>query len=653
MGLYTASPVSISRNLANDRLTLKTFQTKLGAVVLALFLCWPLSSVCSTTSIFVDASKGSDSAAGTSAAPLKTIGAAVARANALNKNSAASTIIVNPGVYREAVYVSSFSGQTSAAFTIQAASIGSAIIAGSDVVSNWTSESGNSSIYSSPWQYKFGTCAIPSGWPTNIEAIALRTEMLFVNSEPLTQVMAASQLQPGTFYVDEAHSLIHAYPAAGTNMQTAVVEAAVRPTTLNISGRSNVTLRGLVFRHANSCINRSGANISSSSNILVDQVQALWNSWGGLGVYSSTGVTVQNSIASYNGGVGFVSSHDQNSIYNFNETDYNNWRGAQAAFYDWAMGGTKLFAMHGTTVQNHFSYNNQAQGLWFDTDNKNIVIDNATLVGSTNAALQIERNEGPITVENSHLCSSGTGVNLLTSEKVTIKNNAFYNNSGTNKYQAQIYLAGQAGGIDITDWQTGQVYDLRTTNLVMSANSFQDAGAGQLLFGTYLSGNDWSDFANSLNASSNKWYDSSTPATFKIVNGKLVNLTSWQNTVGTDYTSVWAPSSSSVVSACTAPAPTYTDFHVNVDSQSYTMSAGHAVATVNVHSFGTGSVALRVTGLPTGVTASISQPNLVSGIAKLTLSASASAATQTVPITLWGATSGRVHSVTFQVSVAP
>jgi len=314
--------------------------------------------------------------------------------------------------------------------------------------------------------------------------------MLFVNNVPLTQVLAASQLQPGTFYVDETNSRILAYPSAGINMQTALVEAAVRPTTLNVSGRTNVTVRGLVFRHANSCVNQSGANISKSSNVLIDQVQALWNNWGGLGIYSSTGVTVQNSIASYNGGVGFVTSHDQNSLYNFDESDYNNWRGAQGAFYDWAMGGTKLFAMHGAKVQNHFSYNNQAQGLWFDTDNKNITIDNATLVGSANAALQIERNEGPITLQNSHLCSSGTGVNLLTSEKVTIKNNAFYNNGGTAKYQAQIYLAGQAGGINIPDWQTGQVYNLVTTGLVMSANSFQDAGVGQLLFGTYLGGSE-------------------------------------------------------------------------------------------------------------------------------------------------------------------
>ncbi len=610
-------------------------------------------TVSTASYIYVDATRGSDSGAGTADSPLKTIQAAVTKANASNKRALDSMIIVNPGVYREVVNISNFSGQTGASLTIQAAIPGSAIIAGSDVISNWTSESGNPSIYSSPWQYRFGACAIPSGWPVNIEPIALRTEMLFVNNEQLTQVMAASDLQPGTFYVDEANSLLHAYPPAGTNMQIASIEAAVRANTLNVYGRSNVTVRGLVFRHSNSCINRSSANISASSNVLVDQVQALWNSWGGLGVYSSTGVTVQNSIASHNGGVGFVSNQDQNSLYNFNESDYNNWRGAQAAFYEWAMGGTKLFAMHGATVQNHFSFNNQGEGLWFDTDNKNIVVDNATLVGNTTAALQIERNEGPVTLQNSHLCSSGVGVNLLTSEKVAIKNNTFYNNGGTNKYQAQIYLAGQSGGINITDWQTGQVYDLFTTGLVLSGNSFEDGAPGQNLFGTYVGNSDWTSFAASLNSSNNSWYDSSTPTSFKIVNGKLVNLAGWQNAVGTDFTSDWSPSSSSAIAACALPAPTYIDFQVNVDSGRYTMKAGQAVATVHVNSFGAGAVALSVTGLPQGVKAVIGQPTLVSGVTTVTLSASAGAATQTVPITLWGADNGRVHTVTFQLAVAP
>ena len=65
------------------------------------------------------------------------------------------------------------------------------------------------------------------------------------------------------------------------------------------------------------------------------------------------------------------------------------------------MGGFKLFQTRSTTVQNHYSYNNQAQGLWFDTDNQNITVTNATLVGNATRRSQIERNEGPITVQNS------------------------------------------------------------------------------------------------------------------------------------------------------------------------------------------------------------------------------------------------------------
>jgi hypothetical protein len=436
-------------------------------------------------------------------------------------------------------------------------------------------------------------------------------------------------------------------------MATAVIEAANRPETVSVDGRNNVVLRGLVFRHAATCINRSGANITNSSNVLVDQVQALWNNWGGLAVNSSTDVTVQNSIGSYNGGVGFQGSDDINALYSFNESDYNNWRGAQAAFYDWGMGGTKLWGMRNASVQDHFSYNNQAQGLWFDTDNQDITVNNATLSGNVKPALQIERNEGPIMLENSYLCSSGGGLNILTSEALTVKDNTFYNNGGTNKYQAQIYLAGTSGGQVITNWQTGQSIRLFTTGTVITGNTFEDASTGQNVFGTYLSGSDWTNFVNTLNAGSNKWYDPYATNSFKVVNGKLVNLTGWQTAIGADYTSTWALPSTSPMAACTAPTPSFADFSVDLDNYIYTMTAAKAVATVRVNSFGFSPVALSVAGLPAGVSGSLSQTSLTSGAVTLTLTASKTAVVKTVPITLWASGNNVVHSATFYVKVVP
>jgi|GEM_PF-1061545 len=603
-----------------------------------------------TTSLYVDAQTGSDSNSGSSSSPLKTIQAAVNKANTNNQKSIGTRIIVNAGVYREAVSVDPVSGLTSVPLTIEAATNGTAIIAASDVLAGWSADPQYSGAYVANWTPTQSTCALPSGWPV-VQEIALHTEMLFVNGAAMTQVLAYSDLKPGTFFVNTTDGTVHVWPTAGVDPSTAIIEVASRAKTVSVVSRSNIVLRGLVFEHAASCINASGASVTSSSNVLLDSIQANWNNWGGLAVSSSTKITVQNSIASYNGGVGFQGSKDQATLYTNNETDYNNWRGAQATLYNWASGGAKFFQMRTTSVQGHSSYNNQAQGLWFDTDNQNITINNGTLVGSYNAALQLERNEGPITLENSHLCSSGVGVNVLTTQGLTVNNNVFYNNGATNKLQAQFYLAGSAGGINITNWQTGQVYDLFTTGTVMSGNAFVDALPGQFVFGTYLSGTDWTDFTGSLKSGNNTWYDPTTPNAFRIVNGKNVDLTGWQSATGGDYNSVWASPASSPASACAVPTTTYPDFNVSVDNSAYTMTSGRATATVRVNSFNFGAVNLSVSGLPAGVVASFSSVSLTSGFSILTLTASSTSAAQTVPVTLWAVSGDRVHSATFNLTM--
>jgi hypothetical protein len=602
-----------------------------------------------TTYIYVDASLGSDSNSGAQATPFKTIQVGINKASALNQQGIGVKVIINAGVYREAVTIGNYKS-TGATLTVQAAVAGTAIISGSNIVSGWTPQ--NSTTWQAPFTDTTGFCAVPSGWPATYAPIIRRTEMIFVNGTPLSQVMSYNDLKPGTFFFSDAYQMLHITPPAGTNMATAIVEAAVRPTTLTLVGRTNVVLRGLVFRHAANCLNTSGANIYQSSNVLIDSVQAVWNNWGGIGVYTSNNFTVQNSVASYNGGAGILGDQDKNSLFSFNQTDYNNWRGAQGAFYDWAMGGTKLFQMRTATVQNHFSYNNQAEGLWFDTDNQNVTVNNATLVGNVMAALQIERDEGPITVQNSHFCSSGQGINVLTSPNLIIQNSTFYSNSGTNKYQAEIFIAGQAGGKIINDYITGQTYNLFTTGMVLSGNAFQNAASGQLVFGTYLGGADWTQFAATLNASNNTWYDPTTANSFKIVNGKIVNLAAWQSAVQTDYSSVWQLPATSPSTFCTAPTPSFADFSVNVDNYTYTMSAAKAVANARVNSFGYGTVNLQISGLPSGVTATLSQSSLVSGAVNIIFNAAPTATRQTVPVTLWGISGSRVHTVTFYLNVS-
>jgi hypothetical protein len=601
--------------------------------------------------LYVDAQSGSDMLAGSKAAPLRTLQAAVDQAEASVANNIGTKIVVNPGVYRESLNLGG-SSSTGATFTIQAAVTGSVVLDGSDVLSSWSRQS--SGIYTHVWTPNLGTCGIPAGWPGSIAPIARRTEMLFVNGIPMTQVMAESELRPGTFYVNESSNLMYLDPPSGTNVGSANIEAAVRRNLLNIAGQNHVVVRGMVFRHAASCINTPGVTINNSSNVLIDSVQAEWNNWGGIGVFGSNYVTVQNSVANYNGGVGFMSANDQNVLFRFNQSDYNNWRGAQAGLYDWGMGGTKFMFMRNTTVQNHFSYRNQAQGLWFDTDNKNVTINNATLSENLMAALQIEANEGPVLVENSHVCSSGAGINLLNSEKVTIQNNALYNNSGTGIFDAaEVFVAGIAGGHAINDWLTGQYYKLFTTGTVLTGNTFENGGGGQQVFGTYLKGTDWTQFKNTLRSGSNHWYDPTTPTNFMIANGEEVALGGWRGATGQDYSSTWAKPSTSPAGACWVSAPSYADFAVNLSKPSISMSRGSASVPLFIHSYGYGAVNLQISGLPSGVWASFSRNNLASGTVTIQIRASASAGYKTVPITIWAISGSRVHTITVNLNVTP
>jgi hypothetical protein len=602
-----------------------------------------------TTYLYVNGSTGSDSHSGTSSSPLKTIQAAVNKANTNNQKRIGTKIIVASGVYREPVTINHVWNGSTVPLTIQAASTGGAVIAGSDVLSGWTPVSGHPYTYYHPWTYNFGYCSMPSGWPGNIPGVARRTEMIFVNGVAYTQVMSESQLHPGTFYVDEGTNQILVTVPSWLSIYHAQVEAAVRNSTITVNQRTNVVLRGLVFRHGRTCINQAAANINGSSEVLLDHVQAIWNSWGGLAVNSSNHITVRSSIASHNGGVGFMGFEDLYALFSYNESDFNNWRGAQGALYNWGMGGTKLMKMRDTTVQDHYSYGNQAQGLWFDTDNKNITVNNATVAGSIMSALQLEANEGPILVENSRFCTSLAGVTVLNNEKLTMKYNNFYDNGGFGQYPGEIFIAGRAGGHVIYDWQTGQYYKLYTSGTVLTGNKFQNATSGQNVFGTYLSGTDWSEFADSLQGSGNDWYDPHTAYSFKLPSSHMVNFSGWKSAVGTDYSSYWSSASTS----CSIPSQSYKDFDVNVDRQSYSMSAGHTTATVKVNNYGWGTVSLSVSGLPAHVTASFSQGSIYSGVLHLYLSASQYAANQTVPITIWAISGSRAHSVTVNVHIVP
>ena len=652
--------LSVHRSIA--RHTSLLLQVLLFIFFLASVFSWSQANVnesLETASIYVDAVHGNDSNSGTKTAPLKTIGASVSMAMANNDSSVGTKVIINPGTYRESVVIGGTKKSTSKPITFQAATNGTAFVSGADVLSGWSAYKGSSTIYQASWPYNFPVCPAQVPPAPAQQQIVLEPEMLIVNGKPLTQVLTFASMLPGTFYVDSAHALVYMYPPVGTNVTTATVETAARPALWQISGQSYVVVRGLTFEYANSCPQNAAVIVGgNATNILFDNDLIQWNNAMGIDFATVENFTVQNSIANSNGQVGFASHEVKNSLWQNNTASYNNWRGAQGAFYTWDTGGTKWMWDHSATYKNFVSNFNQANGVAWDTDNENVTFASGVSAMNLVNGIQIEKTQGPFTVSASDFCYDNLlgigqrgGVAVRNSEQVTLSSDAMY-----GSLINQLAIVGQPGGITISNWETGQSYDLRTKNFSASGSVFSGPSAS-VLSDSYLGGSDWTAFATTVKSNSNTFYNGTSSSAFVVPTpktGTSLTLAQWQSLTGQDKSSSWK--STSAPSQCNVTAAAK-DFWIT--SSTYagaTISGGKA--TINLATLGlggiSGNVALSLDGISqvAGLKASLSASSIpVTGSAVLTLTAGATTKTGTYPITILANQGNITHTVTVSLVV--
>ena len=126
--------------------------------------------------------------------------------------------------------------------------------------------------------------------------------------------------------------------------------------------KSNVVVRGLTFEYSNAC--RTGAALPvMSDNILLDDDGFFWNNAQGPAMIQATSSTVQNSVANHNGIGGMADSTSKDEQWTDNITNYNNWRGAQGAYYLWSSSGFHPYGTHGVTISGLTSAYNQTFGV--------------------------------------------------------------------------------------------------------------------------------------------------------------------------------------------------------------------------------------------------------------------------------------------------
>jgi len=463
--------------------------------------------------------RAADTNAGTAALPLRTVAKAAALAGESNARNVDVRVVVFPGTYRESVRFVAVGAGTDALITFEAKERGMAILSGSDVWGDWHKES-TGNMYSHPWPYKWGLAPYPPGWKGNVDLkpIVRRREMIFVNGTPLTQVLSRPEVKAGTFYVSEESATVFLAPPSGVTVENATVEVATRAGIFTVKGAHNLSVHGLTFTHDGSALDGTAAAFSDCTNLLVEDCQFSTNNWTGFGVHASRGVVARNNIANGNGAIGMEAYQSKDLRYEANETSYNNWRGALGGFFSWATAGIKHLLVHGGVYRQHRSVGNHACGCWFDTDCRDIEVDELFSGHNYGEGLFIEALQGPVTVTNSTICHNqqGPGVYTEGATNVTLRGTIIYDNG-----DAQIKAL--KGSRAIADWETHKEQNAPASHWTLENNVIVGTNAKQNLIDIANS----AAFVGTLNADHNLWFSSKKSYAF-IIEQRGVQFDKWQ-----------------------------------------------------------------------------------------------------------------------------
>ncbi len=468
--------------------------------------------------------------------PLATVGAALGMAVENRRSSIGTLVWIHPGVYREGID-QFFAEDGDAPIVLEATVRGQAVISGSDVWDGWVYNSAMNT-YTHPWRYDWGVAPNPWEGDVSLAPIVRRREMIFANGSFLEQKLALADVQvtPGSFFVNEQLDTVYLHLPQGTEIANTIIEVAVRPVLFRAQGLHHLSVIGLVFQHANSALPRSAADFVDQNDILVEDCTAQWNNWTGF-AFKVDGLTVRRTSGIHNGAHGMAGYKTYNALFEDIQILYNNWRADLGGFKGWDV-GNKFLRLRDVTFRRLVSFGNGARGLWLDSDNVNVTLEEVELCNNGRDGIFVEANQGPILILNSTFCNNAqAGILTSTTHNLTLQGNVFSGNA-----RAQIAISGDLDR-PVTDHLTGEISILNNKNWTWIGNTFVGQASDQLLVSTTLPQAYWNILfmPGSFIADQNRYYNPTDNQAFQLPGGHRVTFGGWQAATGQDGQSTFGP----------------------------------------------------------------------------------------------------------------
>jgi parallel beta-helix repeat protein len=374
------------------------------------------------TAIFVSSSTGSDGAAGTRSAPLRTVTSAVAKA------VAGQTIVVRGGTYHESVTVPA----AKSGLAIQAYPNEAVWFDGAVSVSTWT-QSGSHWTHAG-WTAQFShTSSFTSGvdradFINPSYPMAAWPDQVYFSGRALAQVGSAAGVTDGTFYVDyAAHSLVVGSNPVGQPVQASDLEQAfvVQATgvllqgfgvrhyatplpdlgTVRIIGGSDVVRNLVITDNAT-----QGISFRNPNN-LADHITSSGNGMTGIHGNTADGLRIVNSVS------------DSNNAQHFNASP--------------SAAGIKITRTRGLRISgNEVSGNIATTGIWMDESVVGLIVTGNTVADNGSVGIQTELSDTGTIADNT-VTGGARGIYVSDSGNMKIFNNYFANNTLGSVFLAQ------------------------------------------------------------------------------------------------------------------------------------------------------------------------------------------------------------------------
>lgn len=473
------------------------------------------------------ASGASDSNSGSSSSPFKSITAGINAAQKVRSFTTGVKVVIYPGTYRENVRISADPPGSFGPFVVEGTEKGKIIVKGSDQWTGWKLDSG--AVYAHSWPYKWGAVSDPyPGWNLNLGEIVRRRESIFVNGTRLKQVLSRVAMLQGTYYVSETDAQVYIWLKDSSDPANSKVEVSIREHVFQVDSKQNLVLRNIRFEHDNSFSPNAGGTIASCTNVLLEDCSFNSGNWGGYVLAHCKNVTLHRVEANDNGGLG-VDHHKCSYLVSQDcEASFNNVRGDWGGFHGVAVSGQKNMYIRHAFYGGMKGIGNLTRAFWFDTDNRDIMVDHAYFCDNLTNGLFIEANGGPITIQNGTIGLNGrAGLQVTNSENATVRNMNFYGNA-----DQQISLTGYQWRT-ITLYPEGTDVNLTIKNWNISGNRVEASNIDQDL----IFAREWS--LGGFIADKNTWFNPDKTSAFE-VGSKFMGLSGWKTITGQEASSTFS-----------------------------------------------------------------------------------------------------------------